>query len=96
MENTDKSGPHAPASRLREALEGAFDAAEASENAARSAPGDAAARPLAPLGHRTRSGALFPIPGTGPRRQRATGRGPQRRGRPALPRPSRSAVSTTG
>jgi integrase len=33
MENTDKSGPHAPASRLREALEGAFDAAEASENA---------------------------------------------------------------
>ena len=33
MENTDKSGPHAPASRLGEALEGAFDAAEASENA---------------------------------------------------------------
>jgi integrase len=57
MENTDKSGPHAPASRLREALEGAFDAAEASENAARSAPGDAAARPLAPLGAGLRSAA---------------------------------------
>src|SRR5580692_12743766 len=56
MENTDKSGPHAPASRLREALEGAFDAAEASENAARSAPGAAAAaRPLARLGARLRA-----------------------------------------
>jgi integrase len=58
MENTDKSGPHAPASRLREALEGAFDAAEASENAARSAPGAAAAaRPLAQLGGGLRSAA---------------------------------------
>jgi len=53
-----KSGPHAPASRLREALEGAFDAAEASENTARSAPADAAAaRPLAQLGARLRSAA---------------------------------------
>jgi integrase len=58
MENTDKSGPHAPASRLREAPEGAFDAAEASENAARSAPADAAAaRPLAQLGAGLRSAA---------------------------------------
>ena len=40
-----------------------------------------------PLGHRTRSGALLPIPGTAPRRQRATRRGPPRRGRPPLPRP---------
>ncbi len=33
MENTDKSSPHAPASRLREALEAAFDPAEASGEA---------------------------------------------------------------
>jgi integrase len=49
MENTDKSGPHASASRLKEALEGAFDAADASENAPRSAPSDTAAQ-VAQLG----------------------------------------------
>jgi integrase len=58
MDNTDKSGPHAPASRLREALEGAFDAAQASENAARSAPADAAAaHPFAQLGAGLQSAA---------------------------------------
>jgi integrase len=56
MENSDKSGPHAPASRLREAMAGAFDAAEASGNAARSAGSEAAApRPLAPVGAALRS-----------------------------------------
>ena len=49
-----------------------------------------------PLGHRTRSGALPPIPGTAPRRQRATRRGPLRRGRPPLPRPNSPAPPRRG
>ena len=43
MENTDKSGPHAPASRLRETREGAFDAGEASEAAPPALPSPASA-----------------------------------------------------
>ena len=104
-----KSGPAGALEPPEGARRDASDAAEASENAARSArssrrrpprsPGLARAcgRPHPkPPGHRTRSGALLPIPGTAPRRQRATRRGPPRRERPPLPRPNLPAPPRRG